>query len=497
MKLDRLIRLAVGLVLTLIVVITIAALIFVTESALNIWDRLRSVHPVFLYGYFIVLAGLVVTAIWLIRRLLVRRKPATASGSGTGLSRGDIEERLHAADAAGVDVADARDELVELASRQSAGSINLCFFGEISTGKSSLIKALVPEADVQIDVAGGSTTDIRHYRWRDDEGTEILLTDVPGTAGVEAGLGDIALEEARRAHVVLYVCEGDLTRAEKAVLGELFVIGKPTILVMNKSDRYAAAEQSLLMERLLDHLGDIGSELDRDRVVAVSAGGETDVIEQHEDGSERLRRRRRDADIGVLVVAINRLLAGDRRPLDTRRDRAVFELAEEKLAVAEARYRDQRSEQILRASTRKAVVGALAAVSPGTDVVIQGYIATTMTQELSKLYDVQPRDLDVEQFLSLSESRAGKALPLALAVAGNALKAFPGIGTVAGGIVHAVAYGLLFDALGRSLVRTLGEHGELLPEVAAKEFEETIGEHIEAGVRKVAEMALEQTLQKK
>ena len=38
--------------------------------------------------------------------------------------------------------------------------------------------------------------------------------------------------------------------------------------------------------------------------------------------------------------------------------------------------------------------------------------------------------------------RAGKALPLSLAVAGNGLKAFPGVGTVAGGIAHAVAYGL-------------------------------------------------------
>ena len=68
----------------------------------------------------------------------------------------------------------------------------------------------------------------------------------------------------------------------------------------------------------------------------------------------------------------------------------------------------------------------------------------------------------------------------------------PGVGTVAGGVVHAVAYGLIFDALGRSLVSTLQRHGELLPDVAAREFEEGISEHIEAGVRRVAEMALEE-----
>jgi GTP-binding protein EngB required for normal cell division/uncharacterized protein (DUF697 family) len=495
MKLDRFIRLALGIVLTLVFVISIAAVIFITESALNVWDRLRAGPPIVLYAYVGVMLVLVCLAVWLVMRLLVRRGPARSGRSeqAPNLTRDDIESRLRAADSSGVDVDAAQAELAQLAVRQEKGAIHLCFFGEISTGKSSLIKALVPHADVAIDVVGGSTADIRHYRWRDEDGSEILLTDVPGRAGLDETLSGIAEEEARRSQVVLYVCDGDLTRAEKDDLDWLLALGKPMVLVMNKSDRYSADEQALLMERLFDHLTDHGGDLARDRVVAVSAGGETEVIERREDGSELTAKRRREADIGVLVVAINRLLAGDRDALDSRRDRAVFELAAEKLEHAEQRYRLQRSEQIVRSSTRKAVLGALAAISPGTDVVIQGYIGTAMTRELCRLYGVPPRDLDIEQFLTLSESRAGKALPLALAVAGNGLKAFPGIGTVAGGLVHAVAYGLIFDALGRSLVRTLAKHGELIPEAAADEFEESIGEHIEAGVRQVAKMAVAET----
>jgi hypothetical protein len=189
---------------------------------------------------------------------------------------------------------------------------------------------------------------------------------------------------------------------------------------------------------------------------------------------------------------MNRLLADTTGAIDEKRDRAVFRLAADKLAEAEAEYKVQRSEQIIRNATRKAVIGSLAAVSPGTDILIQGYVGTTMTQELCRLYDAAPRDLDIEEFLNLSQSRVGRALPLTLAVAGNGLKAFPGLGTVAGGLVHAVAYGLIFDALGRSLVLTLGQHGELLPDVAAQEFEEGISEHIEAGVLRVARMALEE-----
>ena len=495
MKLDRFIRVALGGLLALLFVIGIAAVVFITESALNVWDRLVAGPPLLLYSYVAALLALVALAVWLVVRLLVRRSPGRgAKGSPSSvLTRDDIEARLRTADNSGVDAEAARAELAELATRQAEGSVHLCFFGEISSGKSSLIKALVPDATVTIDVIGGSTSDIRHYRWRDDDGSRVLLTDVPGTAGLEEALSTEAEEEARRAQVVLYICDGDLTRAEKDGLRWLLALGKPTILVMNKSDRYSAEEQALLMERLFDHVADLGGDFARDRVVAVSAGGETDVIERLDDGSERPSRRRRAADVGVLVVAINRLLDSEAAALDSRRDRAVFELAAEKLAVAEQRYRQQRSEQIVRSSTRKAVVGALAAISPGTDVLIQGYVGTAMTRELCGLYGVMPRDLDIEEFLSLSESRAGKALPLALAVAGNGLKAFPGIGTVAGGLVHAVAYGLIFDALGHSLVRTLDRHGALVPEAAASEFEESIGEHIEACVRQVAKIAVAET----
>ncbi len=493
MKLDRFIRSAIAAVVLLALIIAIGAIVFLTESALNVWDRLLEGPKTLLYGYVFVMFLLVAAAAGLIWRLVVRRKirPA-ATTSVHKLSRQDIEQRLRDAESAGVDISEAQGELQELAARQQSGCIHLCFFGEISTGKSSLVKALVPDADVTIDVTGGSTSDIRHYRWRNDAGSEILLTDVPGTGGHDKGFDELALQEAQRSHVVLFVCDGDLTRAERLAVEYLVRLDKPLVLVMNKSDRFSIEEQAALLERLLDHLGGMGGDIARDRVVAVSAGGEVEVIERRPDGGELVARRQRPADIGVLVVAINRLLEAASSKIDEKRDRAVFRLAADKLAEAERQYRAQRSEQIIRNSTRKAVIGSLAAVSPGTDVLIQGYIGTTMTQELCKLYGAAPRDLDIEEFLDLSQSRVGRALPLSLAVAGNGLKAFPGIGTVAGGLVHAVAYGLIFDALGRSLVLTLSRHGELLPEVAAQEFEEGISEHIEAGVRRVAEMALDE-----
>ena len=222
MKLDRVIRIGIAAVIALLFVIAIAALLFVTESALNVWDRLLEGPRLLRYGYVAVMVALVVVAAWLIWRLVVRRNiPDARRSDARPLTAEAIRERLAEAEKAGVDVGAAQAELQELAARQAAGSIHLCFFGEISTGKSSLIKALVPSADVGVDVLGGSTTEIRHYRWRDDGGHEILLTDVPGTGGHEEGLSELAIGEAQRAHVVLFVCDGDLTRQESAAVAEL------------------------------------------------------------------------------------------------------------------------------------------------------------------------------------------------------------------------------------------------------------------------------------
>ncbi len=493
MKLDRFIRIVIAVAIALAFIIATGALLFISEAALNVWDRLKAGPPALLYAYVAVMLLLAVTALWLIWRLVVRREIAPAKAAQSApLSKTEIEGRIREAETAGVDVSEAQAELKELAARQRHGTINLCFFGEISTGKSSLIKALVPEADVVVDVVGGSTDEIRHFRWQNEAGSKILLTDVPGIGGVDGKLSAIATDEARRAHVVLFVCDSDLTRAEIRSIEALLSFDKPLVLVLNKADRFSSEEQATLMQKLLQRVDEVGGELQRDHVVAVTAGGESDVIERHADGKEISVRRSRPADIGVLVVAINRLLAVDAGPLDQQRERAVFRLAAARLQEAEAEYRMQRSEQIIRSSTRKAVIGALAAISPGSDLVIQGYIGTTMTQELCRLYGAAPRDLDVEEFLSMSQSRVGKALPLSLAVAGNGLKAFPGLGTVAGGLVHAVAYGLIFDALGRSLVLSLSRHGALVPETAVKEFEDGISEHLEAGVRRITKMALDE-----
>jgi hypothetical protein len=98
--------------------------------------------------------------------------------------------------------------------------------------------------------------------------------------------------------------------------------------------------------------------------------------------------------------------------------------------------------------------------------------------------------MDTDRLLELVQRRVGRAHTLVLAIAGNALKAFPGAGTLAGGLLHAVAYGLVFDSLGKAVARSLETRGELHPVQAADTFRETLVEDLESSARRFAKLAL-------
>ena len=178
--------------------------------------------------------------------------------------------------------------------------------------------------------------------------------------------------------------------------------------------------------------------------------------------------------------------------MESLRETAVLMLVSEKLDQARDRFREQQADELVGRYARRAVVGALAAVAPGSDLLIQGWLGTQMVKELAALYDTKVGKVDTELLLKLVQKHVAKAHTLLLAVAGNALKAFPGIGTLAGGGLHAIAYGIIFRTLGRALTTTLATRGELHPRQTAKAFEEKLGEDLETSARSLAKLVIQQ-----
>lgn len=491
MNLPRSIRILIAMAVLVLGLAALLLLLTISEATLTVQAHLQQAPTWLRMGWWGLVGGVSLLITWVIWRLF-RRRPNSPHDNTSEEKKppaaSDVDAAIETALALGADTSTARRELAELATRKATGAIHVALFGEVSTGKSALIKALLPDAEVQTDVLGGTTRDLERCTWTSPGGDELVLTDMPGTNEVGGALDRMAADEAQRAHIVVYVTDGDVSRSQNEALRMLATLQKPLVLALNKTDRFTPDELAQL-ERRLDELiaGHTNSEL-----VHVSAGGIREVVVVSPDGTETTETRHIAPRVDALAHALQRMIDDKQEILDRLRDSATFVLASQQLDQAIAESRKSRADKLVDAYAGKAVVGALAAITPGSDLLIQGYLGTRMVRELAELYDTRVGKVDTDLLLSLVQRHVVKTHTVLLAVAGNALKAFPGIGTLAGGALHAVAYGMIFRTLGRALTTTLATRGELHPRQTAKLFEETLGEDLDTSARSLARLVVEQ-----
>jgi small GTP-binding protein len=466
--------------------VLLALVLGAVQFSLSLWQQLQSA-PVWVVAPVAVIAGLLLgVGLWLAWRIL-RPVRSASTKAGLPLTETELQAHLEAATAVGVDVESARRELQELARRRELQTIHLALFGEISSGKSSLINALLPGASVETDVIGGTTTTIQHYHWRRESGDEVVLVDVPGLNQVEREHDRLVMDEAQRAHVVIFVCDGDLTRDEYQALQPLLELKKPLIVAFNKLDRYSRKDRQLIRR----HLAERFASSPQITIAGIATRPTRSVIKVGPDRVEHEEEQVLPPQIDELRAAVQSALDSNMALLEHLRDTAVFELTARKLEQSKAEHRVKAAAELVKTYTRRAVAGGLAAISPGTDILIQGYLGTRMVRSLCELYEVPVREIELEKLLTLSQKQVRSALPLLLAVTGNAAKAFPGVGTLAGGLMHAVAYGLIFDALGRAVSRTLETRGELRPAPASLTFRDNLVSDVESRAGKLLRLALD------
>ncbi len=462
------------------------------NSLLELYERLIALPLVVRLPLILALA-IIACGIALLGWKLLRptRAPVIRRGPLAAPTREGVEARV--ADLRQLDpsAATLEQELIELDRRKESGECHVAVFGEISTGKSSLIRALAASAAPDIDVLGGTTRMVHHFRGILPDARELILADVPGSGEVDgAHREQLARDEALRAHAVLYVVASDLTRAQDAELHWLADFGKPLILVLNKIDHLDAAARQTLLDAFAKRYASLVR-----AIVAVSAGGHEHFERRLADGRTERVERERIPEVDSLLSALVRLTAGGTATLEPAREASVLASVELR-AVELARIAAAReSEATVVRYTRRAVVGALAAVAPGSDIIIQGALGTAMVRELARIHDVPVRELDVEGLLAKLGLTVRNTTAIVLAIAGNALKAFPGLGTLGGGALHAIAYGLVFDSIGRAVALTLAEHAELDQVAAERHVRELLARPGRERLERVARMVLEGTRQ--
>ena len=165
-----------------------------------------------------------------------------------------------------------RRERQRVAEDLTRGDLVVAVFGSGSSGKTSLIRALLQEMVGEVAAAMGSTQHSRTYRLK-LRGLQrgLQLVDTPGI--LEAGDAGYTREEtarrvAVRSDLLLVVVDGDLRASEFGVLQSIADLGKRLLLVLNKRDLRGVEEERRLLEVLRHRCRGLVEELD---VIACSA----------------------------------------------------------------------------------------------------------------------------------------------------------------------------------------------------------------------------------
>jgi small GTP-binding protein len=183
------------------------------------------------------------------------------------------------------------------------GHLHIAAFGRVSTGKSSLLNALIGEERFTVSPLHGETRRSAIEPWSEIEAGGVFLIDTPGLdeAGGEAR-EEMAREVARRSDLVIFVLDGDITDSERRALQTLVGQGRPVLVALNKRDLYDDAECGQLLDsirRKTDRLVDPGHIL----AVAAQPRPQT-VVTRGGDGVESESKRQRAPDIAQLRLRL-------------------------------------------------------------------------------------------------------------------------------------------------------------------------------------------------
>ena len=147
-----------------------------------------------------------------------------------------------------------QQERLRVAQELERGDLVLVIFGVGSSGKTSLIRAVLNDVVGEVGAAMGSTETCTSYRLR-LQGLRrgLRLVDTPGI--LEAGEAgrqreQLARRQAAQADLLLLVVDGDLRAAELEVFDALAALGKRLLLVLNKADLRGQEEERRLLALL-------------------------------------------------------------------------------------------------------------------------------------------------------------------------------------------------------------------------------------------------------
>jgi len=321
------------------------------------------------------------------------------------------------------------------------GHLHIAVFGRVSTGKSSLLNALIGEQRFNVSPLHGETKRTSMERWSEVEAAGVYLIDTPGLdeAGGE-NREEMAKEVAHRSDLVIFVVDGDITDSELSSLQVLLTQGRPVVVALNKSDLYTKGElDALLASVRLKTEGLVQS----DDVLAVAAQPRPQqIIEVDDEGNEKTSSRERAADIDNLRLRLWEIFENEGKTLAALNASLFAANLSDQVGVRILNARREIGDKLVRTyCVAKGVAVAFNPI-PVADLFAAAFIDVGMVMHLSKVYD-----------LPISKREAGSLVSIIVAEAAALM------GTV--WALHFVSSALKVGTAGLSTLVTAGAQGAI------------------------------------
>ncbi len=331
-------------------------------------------------------------------------------------------------------------QLIEMQQKLETGRVDIVVFGEISTGKSALINALVGKEIAPVSVRGGHTRRVGSVSW-DDLGyaipgfasSGVVLSDTPGINEVDGEQrARLAQEASQRADLILFVTDSDLNNREFEAIAELAQGNKPMILVVNKCDLYSPEQRRRVLEVLRDER--LPQLISPEDIVETAADPmEREYIIESADGSERTEMRKPRPRIDELKERILAILEREGKALLALNGALFAADASDKLAALKIRLRNETANRVIWSyASIKAVAVALNPI-PVIDIAGGAASDVTMIMHLAKIYGIEmTREKALDLIKSIIKSAGGMvAIEAATHLAATIFKGLTlGVGTV-------------------------------------------------------------------
>jgi len=280
---------------------------------------------------------------------------------------------------------DEYQQVQQLVDKLENQQVHIVAFGKVSSGKSSLLNALLGKHAFSTSPLHGETKTQKSSNWNEYNDQSMVVIDTPGTDEVAGEQREkMAHNAAEIADIILFVIDGDLTQSQ---LQQLQLIAQPNtqiLLVLNKADLYTDDELEELNQSLLEKTKGI---IIRDNIVFTSAAPLPQVLIKHDrNGKETRQKINVEIDVSQVKQRIWDILEQDGKTLTALNASLFAGEISEKIATKITKLRSSAAEKVVTTYSIAKGIGVAFNPVPVADLLIAAGLDVAMIRKLSQVY---------------------------------------------------------------------------------------------------------------